>query len=68
MTLPAPKAEMVSTTGCGDAFMAALAWAYLQGSDLEKSARAGRAASTVTMASAETISAAMSEQALLAHM
>mgnify|MGYP002587219892 CR=1 FL=1 len=66
--LPALKGNIVSTTGCGDSFMAALTWAYLQGSDLEKSARAGRAASTVTMASAETISAAMSEQALLAHM
>ena len=48
--------------------MAALAWAYLQGSDLEKSARAGRAASTITMASADTISAVMSEDALLRHM
>ena len=66
--LPAPEGNIVSTTGCGDSFMAALAWAYLQGSDLERSARAGLAASTITMASADTISAAMSEDALLAHM
>ena len=66
--LPAPEGNIVSTTGCGDSFMAALAWAYLQGSDLERSARAGLAASTITMASADTISAAMSEEALLAHL
>ena len=66
--LPAPKGNIVSTTGCGDSFMAALAWAYLQGSDLERSARAGLAASTITMASADTINPAMSEEALLAHL
>ena len=66
--LPAPEGNIVSTTGCGDSFMAALAWAYLQGSDLERSARAGLAASTITMASADTINPAMSEEALLAHL
>ena len=66
--LPAPKGNIVSTTGCGDSFMAALAWAYLQGSDLERSAQAGLAASTITMASADTINPAMSEEALLAHL
>ena len=65
LLLPAPKGHMVNTTGCGDSFMAALAWAYLQGSDLERSARAGLAASTITMESADTINAAMSEEALL---
>lgn len=66
--LPAPEGNIVSTTGCGDSFMAALAWAYLQGSDLERSARAGLAASTITMASADTINPAISEEALLAHL
>lgn len=66
--LPAPEGNIISTTGCGDSFMAALAWAYLQGSDLERSARAGLAASTITMASADTINPAMSEEALLAHL
>ena len=66
--LPAPEGNIVSTTGCGDSFMAALAWAYLQGSDLERSARAGLAASTITMASTDTINPAMSEEALLAHL
>ena len=62
--LPAPEGNIVSTTGCGDSFMAALAWAYLQGSDLERSARAGLAASTITMASADTINPAMSPAAV----
>ena len=64
-TLPAPKVQMVSTTGCGDSFMAALAWAYLRGSDLKRSARAGLAAASLTMESAETINPIMSEQELL---
>ena len=68
VTLPAPTAEMASTTGCGDSFMAALTWAYLQGSDLERSARAGLAASSLTMESTETIHPSMSEAELLRRM
>ena len=62
--LPCLPGEMVNATGCGDAFMAAIAWAYLQGTDLEDTARAGLAASSIAMASRETINPAMSEEAL----
>ena len=60
--------RMVNTTGCGDAFMAALVWAYLQGSDLEQTARAGLAAGSIAMESGETINPLMSDTALRARM
>jgi len=56
--------NMVSTTGCGDACMAALVWAYLEGLDLKESALAGLAAGAIAMESAETINPAMSATAL----
>ena len=62
--LPVLPADMVNTTGCGDAFMAAITWAYLQGTDLEGTARAGLAASAIAMESGETINPAMSAEAL----
>lgn len=66
--LPTIPGKPVSTTGCGDAFMAALVWAYLEGSDLTASARAGLAAGSIAMESAETIHPAMSAEALLRRM
>ncbi len=62
---PCFRAEMVNATGAGDAFMAALAWAYLEGNDLERTARLAQAAGAVAIESAETINPAMSARAVL---
>ena len=56
--------NMVNTTGCGDAFMAALVWAYLQGTDLEGSTMAALAASSIAMESIETINPVLSVEAI----
>ena len=64
LRLPVLPADMVNTTGCGDAFMAAIAWAYLQGTDLEDTAKAGLAASAIAIESDETINPAMSAESL----
>ena len=63
--LPVIPGKMVNTTGCGDAFMAAITWAYLQGTDLEHTARLGLAASSIAMESGETINPAMDADELL---
>ena len=60
--------KMVNTTGCGDAFMAALVWAYLEGTDLKNTALAGLAAAAIAMESRETINPAMSATAVKARM
>jgi len=60
--------QMVNTTGCGDAFMAALVWAYMQDMSLKETALAGLAAGSIAMESAETINPAMSATALKLRM
>ena len=56
--------NMVNTTGCGDAAMAAIAWAYLEGMDLKQTALAALAAGAIAMESVETINPAMSATAI----
>ena len=68
LKLPNLPGKMVNTTGCGDAFMGALAWAYLEGMDLEETALAGLAAGSIAMESDETINPAMSATAIRARM
>ena len=48
--------------------MAALAWAYLEGTALEGTAQAGAAAAAIAMESGETINEAMSAEALSERM
>ena len=62
--LPNLPGTMVNTTGCGDAFMAAIGWAYLEGMNLKETALAGLAAGSIAMESAETINPAMSATAI----
>lgn len=68
ITLPNLPGQMVNTTGCGDAFMGALAWAYLEGMDLKETALAGLAAGSIAMESDETINPAMSATAIRTRM
>lgn len=50
------ETEVVNTTGAGDSYIAAVIWAYLKGFDLEKSAKAGLAASYICVMSSLTVS------------
>ena len=65
---PIIPGEMVNTTGCGDSFIAALVWAWLEKLDLEQTARAGLAASSITMESTQTINPVLSADTLKQRM
>lgn len=57
---PCYPATMRNATGAGDSFMAALAWAYLEGSDLQFTAKAAAATAAIAVESSETINPALS--------
>lgn len=67
LRIPAFSAELVNSTGCGDAFMAALAWSWLDGLGLEDSARAGLAASAIAMEAEATINPELNVNSLRAR-
>ncbi len=62
---PAPEAELVNTTGAGDALMAGIAWSWLRGENLSKTAAIGAAAAAITIECEETINPALSGDAVL---
>ena len=57
--VPSYPAVMKNATGAGDAFMAALAWAYLEGTDLEGAAKAAAATASLSIESETTINSAI---------
>ncbi len=64
--LPCYPSPMVNATGCGDAFMAAVAWGMMEGLSLEDTARAGLAAASVTLSGRETINHDLSAEKIRA--
>ena len=68
LLLPNPPARLVNATGCGDAFMAALAFAAAEGADLAESAKLGLAAAALAGESPETINPRMNKNSLMTRM
>lgn len=65
---PCFRAEMKNATGAGDAFMAALAWAYLEGTDLAQTAKAAAAAASIAVEGSETINPVLSAETVRKRM
>ena len=64
LTYPCCRAEMKNATGAGDAFMAALAWAYLEGTNLIDAAAWASAAAAIAVEGADTINPDMSVESV----
>lgn len=64
---PCLEATMRNATGAGDAFMAALTWAYLEGTDLATTAKLAQAAAAIAIEGTETINPAMCAEAVRAR-
>ncbi|TJX12738.1 kinase [Tissierella creatinini] len=63
--LPSITKDIVNVTGAGDSFLAGVIWAHTKGFDIESSAKAGLAASNITLLSQDTVSKEISEENLL---
>lgn len=57
--LPPLPGKAADPSGCGDAFMAAIIWAYPEGISLENTARAGLAAASITLESENSVNPAL---------
>jgi len=62
--VPGRKLDMVNATGAGDAFTAALVWAYTKNLSLEESCVAGMAAASIAVESVSAVNPRMSEHKL----
>lgn len=61
---PCYKANMKNATGAGDAFMAAITYAYLEGTNLKDTCAIASAAASIAIESEETINPEMSVSAI----
>ena len=64
MLISCVPGQIVNTTGCGDAFLAAAADAWLDGAGMEESARRALAAAAHCAADVHSVSPSLSRNAL----
>ena len=64
LTMPGFARHVVNTSGCGDAFLAAVLHAYLQGQDLAGKTKAGVAASSISMETKSAVNPALTAKGL----
>lgn len=66
--LPIIPGNVVNATGAGDSMMGAVAWAFMNGEDLESQGLAGLATSSLCIEAAETINTAITADAVRERM